>query len=64
MYDKLTKRRDLGFNDHRVEKHQFVNLIRIVKEPVIHDNVINDMFLTYAKKLGQPIATQKPNNDS
>ena len=64
MYDKLTKKRELGLNDHRVEKQKFINLIRIVKEPVISNNVLDDMFLTYAKKLGQPAATQKPNNDS
>ena len=57
MYDKLTKKRELGFNDHRVEKQQFTNLIKIVKELDISNSVLDDMFLTYAKKLGQPATT-------
>ena len=52
MYDKITKKRDLGLNDHRVEKQQFTNLIKVIKELVISDSVIADMFLTYAKRLG------------
>ena len=57
MYDKLTKKRELGLNDHRVVKQQFTNLIKIVKELDISNSVLDDMFLTYAKKLGQPAAT-------
>ena len=34
--------------------------IKLVKEVQISDSVIGDMFLTFAKKLGQPAPVRKP----
>ena len=60
MHSKQARKKDLQFTDSRVEKQQFSNLIKLVKEVQISDSVIGDMFLTFAKKLGQPAPVRKP----
>jgi len=40
-------------NDMRVVKNDFAGLVRLFGEVKILDNIMNDMFLTYARKLGQ-----------
>ena len=48
-------------NDMRVVKNDFTGLVRLFGEVKILDNVMNDMFLTYARKLGQaaPVDLQR-----
>ena len=60
IHSKQQRKREMEFADSRVEKQQFINLIKLVKEVQISDSIISDMFLTFAKKLGQPAPVQKP----
>ena len=41
-------------NDMRVEQKEFKDIIKLFKDVSITDSIMVDMFLTFAKKLGQP----------
>lgn len=62
IYCKLqeSKGNSVSIVDTRVEKKQFVELVKLFlsKDVNIQDGIIHDMFLTFAKKLGQ--ATPSP----
>ena len=56
LYSKWMQKkgREIHMNDMRVEKSDFVAFIKMFKDISIQQNVIDDMFLTFAKRLGQP----------
>ena len=60
MYNKIYKRNYP--KESLVDEQDFKRLIKLVKDVSIPDSVTGDMFLTYAKKLGQPAPVKKPDD--
>ena len=55
LYSKWMQKkgREIHMNDMRVDRSDFVAFIKMFKDISIQQNIIDDMFLTFAKRLGQ-----------